>query len=560
MNMRKTEKKWGAGLLAALLSLGLLWNPPAAEAAAEPQSSGSYTRNGTFHIDQFGEYDIHAEVTVTEGTITGLQVTGDHFGGTYGEVNRGKLSQAAEGMTAGIVGLSDEDAEGIQNVDVVSGATYSSNGIKAAVRDALDLEANPRSSKTGSVTSDIQESIETDPMIFPFKTKGILLAASQYERLERNRYKITPENRSFEGILDGGHNTLAIGLYILQRAMEARGLAFPRGQKTWDEFKTLWRQNTDSVHAYLEALKKETNDRTLDFYIPAELLVPRDPEDLACVEAFRRELLEICAARNNNVQLPVSDKANQMGYFEDLKELLDARNPAVSDRVAWKTNDGGDIKAQDIVALAWIPLNLITPVRDGNGRTLEPVLAQNIYRNKGGCLKQFEKLMSSPEVTSESGEGYKHQLKNSEVKSAFQIAAELPELYDYIYEMFPALYNAAGGLYGRITAVKTLNEKRRDLRTPFGGKVIETVSPDGYIMPLVYGLQALMENRIVRGRHEICWNRPPMEFLYRNLGKIVQSYAGIFSMCDYDPQKIGKNPQSYAQALSGFKMAMAGIL
>ena len=122
MNMTKTEKKWGAGLLAALLSLGLLWNPPAAEAAAEPQSSGSYTRNGTFHIDQFGEYDIHAEVTVTEGTITGLQVTGDHFGGTYGEVNRGKLSQAAEGMTAGIVGLSDEDAEGIQNVDVVSAA------------------------------------------------------------------------------------------------------------------------------------------------------------------------------------------------------------------------------------------------------------------------------------------------------------------------------------------------------------------------------------------------------------------------------------------------------
>ena len=50
----------------------------------------------------------------------------------------------------------------------------------------------------------------------------------------------------------------------------------------------------------------------------------------------------------HNVQLPVSDKANQMGCFEDLKELLDARNPAVSDRVAWKTNDGGDIKAQTL--------------------------------------------------------------------------------------------------------------------------------------------------------------------------------------------------------------------
>lgn len=230
-------------------------------------------------------------------------------------------------------------------------------------------------------------------MIFPFKTKGILLAASQYECLERNRYKITPENRSFEGILDGGHNTLAIGLYILQRAMEA-GAGVSPGQKTWDEFKTLWRQNTDSVHAYLEALKKETNDRTLDFYIPAELLVPRDPEDLACVEAFRRELLEICAARNNNVQLPVSDKANQMGYFEDLKELLDARNPAVSDRVAWKTNDGGDIKAQDIVALAWIPLNLITPVRDGNGGLWSRCWHRTSIATRAGCLKQFEKLMS----------------------------------------------------------------------------------------------------------------------------------------------------------------------
>lgn len=83
--------------------------------------------------------------------------------------------------------------------------------------DVLDLEANPRSSKTGPVTAAIQESIETDPTVFPFKTKGILLAASQYERLERNRVKITPENPAIEGILDGGHNTLAIGLYILAK-------------------------------------------------------------------------------------------------------------------------------------------------------------------------------------------------------------------------------------------------------------------------------------------------------------------------------------------------------
>ena len=53
--------------------------------------------------------------------------------------------------------------------------------------DILDLEANPRSSATGPVTAAIQESIENDPETFPFKTKGILLASSQYERLDRGQ-------------------------------------------------------------------------------------------------------------------------------------------------------------------------------------------------------------------------------------------------------------------------------------------------------------------------------------------------------------------------------------
>lgn len=51
-----------------------------------------------------------------------------------------------------------------------------------------------------------------------------------------------------------------------------------------------------------------------------------------------------------------------------------------------------------------------------------------------------------------------------------------------------------------------------------------------------------------------------MPFLQQNLEKIVANYAGLFSMCDYDPQKLGKNAQSYTQALGAFKMALAGIL
>ena len=50
--------------------------------------------------------------------------------------------------------------------------------------DRLDLDANPRNSRLGSVTNAIQESIEKDESVgkksklFPIKSKGILVAAS----------------------------------------------------------------------------------------------------------------------------------------------------------------------------------------------------------------------------------------------------------------------------------------------------------------------------------------------------------------------------------------------
>ena len=426
--------------------------------------------------------------------------------------------------------------------------------------DLLDLKANPRSSKTGPVTTAIQDSIENDPQLFPFKTKGILLASSRYERLERGRVKIAPENFEIEGILDGGHNTLAIGLYILKCAMDHAGAQFPKGEKNWDLFKELWAENRMLIDTYLSALRENPAIGNLSFFVPVELLVPSDAEDIACVEKFKNDLLEICEARNNNAELNISAKANQKGYFDSLRKLMERGNPALCNRVEWKTNDGGDVKVQDIIALTWIPLALISPVKDEKGKTVEPVAPNKIYSGKGSCLKQFERLMASPDVTLRTSADYKRELKNVEVGSAFKIAVELPELYDYIYEAFPSLYNAADGKYGRIVAVKKLNENRKEKKTPFSGRTIDMLSPEGYIMPLVYGLQALMVKTEIAGYTEIVWSQPPMTFLQNNLEKIVKHYAGFISVCDYDPQKVGKSAQSYEQALAGFKMAIAGIL
>ena len=69
-------------------------------------------------------------------------------------------------------------------------------------------------------------------------------------------------------------------------------------------------------------------------------------------------------------------------------------------------------------------------------------------------MQHFERIMSSEDVTIVDENDSKHKLLNDEVSSALQIAVDIPELYDYIYEKLPNLYNAAGGSFGRITAIK----------------------------------------------------------------------------------------------------------
>lgn len=91
---------------------------------------------------------------------------------------------------------------------------------------------------------------------------------------------------------------------------------------------------------------------------------------------------------------------------------------------------------------------------------------------------------------------------------------------------------------------------------PFSKRGVPTASPDGFIVPLVCGLRAIIKNE--NGR--IIWTTDPKRFLENNLKKIVSDYYGILSVCEYDPQKVGKATQSYNAALNAFKMAQAGIL
>lgn len=407
--------------------------------------------------------------------------------------------------------------------------------------DAADLAANPRSAKTGDVTDAINDSINDDPTIFPFKTKGILLGSSEYEALQRNRYQLVFAS-SIEGILDGGHNMLAIGKNILARVIDdEREL---KRIKLWDDFHAAWAENRDAI--------AELRDE-LDFLIPVEVLVPANVDDEDVVASFKSVLLQICAARNNNAELARETKANQRGFYEEIKKALP---PAVSDRIEWKTNmAGGDVKARDIIALAWIPLTLIDLPEK-----IKAPQPQNIYRNKGECVKLFDELMEDKSV-SEPEDGPIHALHNSSVASAISILGDLPELYDKIYADFPKAYNAWGD-FGRMKIVrifdaskkadKTGKYVRSQPETHFTETPVKYRYPDGLIMPLVYGLQALM--KVKNGK--VQWVTDPKAFLDRHLKDIAGAYKLVIDMSDYDPQKVGKNEASYKIALSEFEKAL----
>ena len=47
---------------------------------------------------------------------------------------------------------------------------------------AADLEANPRAAKSGDVTDAIEDSLETEPEIFEFLSKGVLSCCAESRR------------------------------------------------------------------------------------------------------------------------------------------------------------------------------------------------------------------------------------------------------------------------------------------------------------------------------------------------------------------------------------------
>lgn len=402
------------------------------------------------------------------------------------------------------------------------------------------LDPNPRRPKTNKVTSDIVASLKNSSNLFQLKSKGLLIGTSSADRtLQRGRISLKFDYPKTEGILDGGHNMLAIGLYILSDYIDESEL---KKIKDWDELIEVWEE-------YLPEIKEDKDD--YDFLVSVELITPKD-DSSEVVEAFKSASIEICEARNNNSSLTSETRANQRGFYDEMKRLIKLRDSKMASRVEWKSNytEGEDvkpIKVRDLVALAWLPLSVL--VENEIISTEKQFSPTSIYSSKSKVSGMYDDLFLDEKIAKRLDDG-KYILTSPAVKSALELLCDLPYLYDYL---FLNMSTAAGNVarlngYAAVKKVSTLS--------PYTQQKASFKMPDGFIVPLFYGLTTLMMVK----KKKVVWITEPKKFLEEQLPEIMSGYMLAIEGGQKDPQKIAKSELSYRVAKQQFKFSLQNYL
>jgi hypothetical protein len=396
-----------------------------------------------------------------------------------------------------------------------------------------DNKVNPRIANVNRITKSIHETLETSPELMLFKSKGLLIATESCKILERNRVELTFDNQEFEGIMDGGHNTFAIAIYLIKKLFDVN-------IKKWDDCKEFWNKNYDEITKRFVERENE-----FKFSIPIEIVTPNDEE--GSVEEYYDNLSEICSARNNNVQLSETAKGNQEGYYDYLKETLNLKFDVI-----WKTGDSGKIKSEDIIRLSTIHIfflkdNELLPKEIKNLNKI------SIYSQKSKCVDFFNTVMDHKEVSLEKNG--RHILKNKYVESALALTEDILRFFDKMYIEFPNLYHAASpGKFGRIGAVNNKVEGRVPFYTT--ERNADYQYPFGFFIPLIVGLTQLME--VDEENQRVIWSVNPNDLDLSTLD--LTQYVNIIKLVNYDPQKIGKGEVFYNDAETVFnKIALSAV-
>jgi hypothetical protein len=405
-----------------------------------------------------------------------------------------------------------------------------------AILEKIDLKANVRDSKKSSITQQIQNTLSLQPNLMPLKSKGILLSCSGLEQLEEGMFRLDINDRDKEGIIDGGHNTLAIGKFILDCSLIHAGETFRSKALIWKNFRKEFDQNIEFVAKYLSS---DIGKRQLATLVSVEILFPKS-DHIEDVLAFNSILTSIQSARNNNSQVKLPALMNKEGKFDKLKSSIPVD---LNEKIQWHTNDGNTLTPDKLVAMACIPINALlvakqkngTVFKDISGKPIKPIGPTAFYSSKSATIKLFNKFMESPDIWLDE--------KNEKLlDSLFEIIGSMPSLFDEIYNDFPKEFDVLNKKKFRtIPYVKNELEKKSIKSTPFYGRPTESAFPEAYVYPVVYSLVGLLEFG-----SEVNWSTDPKKFIKSKLAQILEEYHDPYMKdADYNPQRIGKKKEIY---------------
>lgn len=398
-----------------------------------------------------------------------------------------------------------------------------------------DNKINPRAARENGITADIRETLESSPNLFWLMSKGILMATENCKILDRGRISLTT-NGDREGIMDGGHNALAISQYIISRL-------FPEMKifKTWADCKIFWDKNENEI---IKRFVESGGNDAFPFSIPIEIIFPSNED--GGLDEYYQSISQICTARNTNVQLRQATQDNQVGIYEDLKKYL-----TCSDGVMWKAGQAGSIKVEDVVSMAVLPLIFLQESgllpKDKSIKTLNPI---SIYSQKGKCVDFYGDVLKHQDISEKIED--KYILNNSLVRSALKMVDDIIKAYDKMYLSFPDIYNKNAGKFGRISSV----EQKKKYKLPFRSYSSKSdySYPAAFFLPLFCGIRRLMF--VDNTTNTLNWRLNPAsdDFDFRSLN--CCKYIEMIKSLEYNPLKVGKAQMMYLEGMDVFEAFM----
>ena len=408
----------------------------------------------------------------------------------------------------------------------------------AKLMDVVGLTANPRKSKKNKITTAICDTLRTSPKDLRFKSKGMLISSSSCIQRERGRFTLSFEEENYEGVLDGGHNMLAVGLFILEEYFGEQANKQLRQVNNWDSFIEVWHKYRDDLSEILDYF---------EFEMPIEIIYPTDEYKAK----FPDSIFEISDARNNNFALSSGTKADHKGYYDILKNVLD---DDINKDIEWKDGEGKRIKRDDVVALSLVPLLALQESGKliSNVPTINPI---SLYSSKGKCVETFSSFFDS--YADENG-----KINDKLFLSAINIFKDIPELYDLIYEKFPDAYKTHSQRFGGISCVKIYEKGKKGpsylsqpAKTKYYQQECQYKYPDGFIIPIVAGLHSLM----VVEDDKLKWKVDPHKFIKEKLSESVTMLVNTIKDNDYNPNMVGKSNGAYESMKIMFKLLSRSV-